>query len=406
MAQPDEPQAPNAESATPSAPRARWIVALAFAIALAGLVAGYLEYSVPGKWFKSARSRTYDSAKFDVTSGTGTTDGNALIATPADGSGAVIVSLSVDFRSTEYPGIAWDVSGLPDGTDARLLWRSQLKPGRTFSIDVPVAGGRLLPVVASSNANWLGHIVGIALALKLPPGSGPVRIRSVTAEPLSAGGVLASRWREWTTFEPWVGGSINSQIGGADVQELPPALLLAAALALTFAVTIALAIWRPANAAPALPAALGVLFVASWWLLDARWEWNLVRQAGATAAQYGGKDLNGKHLAAEDAVLYAFIEKARAKLPAAPLRVFVASDEPYFGGRAAYYLYPHNVYFNPNVNALPPVSALHPGDYVVVFQRRGLDYDRAQRQLRWDGGRPIAADAIFAEDTGAVFRIP
>jgi len=382
------------------------MVALGFAVALAGLVAGYLAYSVPGAWFKSARARTYDGAKFAVTSGTGATDGSALIATPADGSGAVIVSMSVDFRSTEYPGVAWDVSGLPDDTEARLLWRSQLKPGRTFSLVVPVAGGRLMPVVARGDANWIGRIVGIALALKLPPGSGPVRIRSVTAEPLSAGGVLASRWREWTTFEPWIGASINSQIGGADVQELPPALLLAAALALTFAATIALAIWRPAFAAPALPAALGVLFVASWWLLDARWEWNLVRQAGATAAQYGGKDLRDKHLAAEDAVLYAFIEKARAKLPAAPVRVFVAADEPYFRGRAAYYLYPHNVFFDPNVNAPPPASLLHPGDYVVVFQRRGLDYDRAQQQLRWDGGRPIAAEAVFAEDAGAVFRIP
>jgi len=125
----------------------------------------------------------------------------------------------------------------------------------------------------------------------------------------------------------------------------------------------------------------------------------------ATSAQYAGKDWREKHLAAEDAVLFAFVDSARARLPATPARVFVAADEPYFRARAAWHLYPHRVFYDPTVNAPPPAGALRPGDFVVVWLRRGVRYDSAERQLRWDGGPPLAAELVLAEGDGALFRI-
>ena len=42
---------------------------------------------------------------------------------------------------------------------------------------------------------------------------------------------------------------------------------------------------------------------------------------------------------------------------------------------------------------------------MVVYQRRGVQYDAAAKSLRWEGGPPIAAELLFAESGAALFRI-
>ena len=81
------------------------------------------------------------------------------------------------------------------------------------------------------------------------------------------------------------------------------------------AAVMALARWRPQWIGAGLPLALALMFVAAWFVLDARWQWNLARQVVVTARTYAGKDWREKHLAAEDGPLFEFIEKVRAKLP-------------------------------------------------------------------------------------------
>jgi hypothetical protein len=107
----------------------------------------------------------------------------------------------------------------------------------------------------------------------------------------------------------------------------------------------------------------------------------------------------------EDGPLFQFIEKARAKMPATPARVFVVADAGYFRGRAAYHLYPHNVYFDPRENGLPPAGVLRPGDYVVVYQRRGVQFNANEQKLRFEGGEPVSAEALLVEPGAALFRI-
>ena len=124
-----------------------------------------------------------------------------------------------------------------------------------------------------------------------------------------------------------------------------------------------------------------------------------------TARTYAGKDWREKHVAAEDGPLFEFIAKVRAKLPAPPARVFMAAEAHYFRGRGAYHLYPYNVYFDPWTNALPQSSQLRSGDYLVVYQRRGIQFDPAQGLLRWDGNPAIAAEPLVVEPGAALFRI-
>jgi hypothetical protein len=132
---------------------------------------------------------------------------------------------------------------------------------------------------------------------------------------------------------------------------------------------------------------------------------NLFQQAHATALRYAGKDLREKHLAGEDREVFAFIDKARTILPPNPARVFVMADADFFRGRAAYHLYPHNVWYEPYKNVVPPADQLKPGDWLVVYQRRGVQYDAARHSLRWDGGVTIPVELKLLEHGGALFVV-
>ena len=283
-----------------------------------------------------------------------------------------------------------------------LLWRNDYAPAKLNSLPLTVASGRLLQISPAKDPNWIGRIRGIALVIQGPLPN-PVRIRGVVAKPMGAVELAGDRIREWLTFEGFTGTSINSVTGGADVQDLPLPVLLATAVALAGLAWFGLA--RVTLRTAALPAVLAMLFVAAWLVQDARWAWDLARQAYQSARIYAGRDARARHLAAEDGALFAFIEAVRAKLPPAPARVFMVADAHYYRGRGAYHLYPHNVHFEPYQNVIPASSMLRPGDYFVVYQRHGVQFDPGAQLLRWDGGAPVAAELLLSEPGAALFRI-
>jgi len=372
------------------------------AAALVACVVGYLVLAVPGTWFPDAPPKGWSAAELVLARGAGGLGANDLVLTGVDATGSALVTVNTDFRSTDYPAIAWAAIDVSEQTDVWLLWRSDYAPAKLNSMPLTVASGRLLPASLAGNPNWVGRITGLGLTLRGPVPQ-PVRIRGVAAKPMGAAEVLGDRIREWLAFEGLTGTSMDSVTGGADVQDLPLPVLLAASVAVAALAWLGLA--RHAAASTMLPTVFALLFVAAWILQDARWTWDLARDVDRTARQYAGLDWRGRHLAAEDGALFAAIEGMRARLPATPARVFVAADANYFRGRAAYHLYPHNVFYAPYQDAIPATSRLRPGDYVVVYQRRGVQFDPAAQRLRWDGGEPIAAELLLAGSGAALFRI-
>jgi hypothetical protein len=230
-------------------------------------------------------------------------------------------------------------------------------------------------------------------------------IRGASAKTMSPREVLGDRVAEWFKFEPWNGSSINTLIGGADTQDLPMSFTFAVILAFAVLIYFVFARWRPQWVGSWRPVIIGAMFLGAWIALDARWMWNLARQVNVTAKLYAGKSWHERHLAADDRAVFAFIEKVRAQLPPPPARIFVVADEHYFRDRSAYHLYPYNVFFDPWRNTMPPASAVRPGDFMVVYQRRGVQYDAAEQRLRWEGGAPIRAELLFADAGAAMFRI-
>lgn len=381
-----------------------WRIALLALAALGVCVAAYLALSVPKAWFPGSATRAWAAESLTLTRGEGARVGDELVVTAPDSSGLILVSVLAKFRSSDYPAVAWAAIGIPDSATVRMLWNSDYTPQAVNAAPVAIDAGRPLPLVLAGDRGWVGNISGLALGIQGPL-AGPVRIRGVVAKPMGAFDILGDRVREWTAFEGWTGTSINTVVGGADIQGLSLPALLAGAVAL--AVAVGYLLWRRDPRWLPVPFAvvLGILFIAATLALDARWTWNLARQFASTRAQFAGKNAEERYRAGDDAPLFSFIEKARRVLPATPARIFVVADASYFRDRAAYHLYPHNVYAPTVVNAIPPAGALRPGDWLVVYQRRGVQYNAAEKRLRWEDGRSVAAELKLVESFGALFRI-
>lgn len=409
----NEPPAPVVDEAPPAVtapspaietkPRIGALAATTFALALLVLLVSYVAVNVPGAWFPAASTTQWPARDLTVTRGTATLAGGELLVTAPGDDNTSIVSLATAIRASDYAAINWIATNVPENADVRLLWRSDYAPQKLNFAKVVVESGRLLPTVVMHDPGWLGRITGLALIVRTPLAQ-PLRIAGAEAKPLGALEIVRDRAGEWFALEGWTGTSINTVTGGADVQGLPLPLLIACAVALAAAIAW---VWTRyvRRRTPALPVLFALLFVIGWTTLDARWIANLWRQVAITQQQYGSKDWRDKHLAAPDGPLFAFIEKVRAQLPADAARVFVASDAHFFRGRAAYHLYPHNVYADAFRNVMPPPAALRRGDWVVVYQRRGIQYDPGTQQLRWDGLAPVGADMKFSDAGAALFEI-
>jgi hypothetical protein len=379
-------------------------IGLVFAAATLVCVLAYLAATVPGRWFPGASPKSWTASELTLVRGAGARSGDELVLTAPDAGGIALVTVTSEIRADDYAAVAWLGSNFPEIAEVGLLWRSDNAPDRVNSVRVPVAAGRLQPVLLQKNPAWRGRISGLALVVRgaLPQ---PVRIHGVVAKPMGAVEIIGDRAGEWLAFEPWSGTSINTVTGGTDDQDLPLPLLLACAVALASGAVLLIRRRAPRKLAVSAAGAVLAVFVIAWAALDVRWTWNLVRQVRATSADYAGRNTYDRHLAAEDGPLFAFIEKARAILPAKPVRIFVVADADYFRSRAAYHLYPHNVYADPRRDLMPDPAWLRPGDWLLVYQRHGVQFNAAEGKLRWNETQTVAAEARLVAPGAALFLI-
>jgi hypothetical protein len=394
----------SASSAAQLGRREAWRAALILAGALVVCIVAYLALATPGAWFPRASERVWHASELGLVRGRGRLVGDALVVTAPDGAGVTLVNVVTDFRSADYPAIARRVDGLAPDAEVQLLWRTDVQPNKLQSTPVRVEEHRAVVTTVAGEAGWMGRVTGLALAIHGPLAQ-PVVIAGVVAKPMGVAGLVRDRLHDWFVFEPWNGASINTIAGGEDYQGFPLPVLLALAVGLAGLAVVGASRVRPALFGARAPLFIAVFFLCAWVVLDTRWTWNLVRQERATATRYAGKDVRDKHLANEDADLYAFVERALAVLPKTPVRIFIASDADYFRGRAAYHLYPHRVFFDPRSNRLPEARELHRGDWLLVYRQRGIQFDRGQGKVRWDGGQIVDADLKLVEPGAALFEI-
>jgi hypothetical protein len=206
----------------------------------------------------------------------------------------------------------------------------------------------------------------------------------------------------WLTFEPWNGGSINFIHGGRPDTRFTFLLFVATSLG----VAIVLALMFAGRRLPSrLLITIGALVVAGWLIADARWQWNVWLQLGATGRQFSGKSWEGKHFAAQDRDVFSFIQAVKARLPLPPVRVLYFAGEPYENGRGNYYLYPHNVLsYNYGVGAVPMKRHFRDGDYVVLYRQGAMSYDLKSGVLSWNGGR-LRAELVYSNAGNMLLKV-
>jgi hypothetical protein len=284
-----------------------------------------------------------------------------------------------------------------------LLFNSDYTPRRAHQRPLAVEAGRVLPLSLAGDRDWLGRITGLALVVRAPGAT--IELRGVSVKPESAMQLVADRVREWFAYERWTGTSINTVTGGAPAQSLPMPVPVALAALVGALLLALLRRFAPARWPVSMATGAALVFLVAWASLDLRWSANLARQVAETVDRYGGKSGEARRLAAEDAELAAFVERARAAMPADPQRVFVLAEAHYFRGRAGWHLLPHRAWWAPTSNDPPQQHQLRTGDYVLVWQRPGVQYDASRKFVRFDNGVERPARMVMNARGAALIEI-
>lgn len=361
----------------------------------------YLLASAPTQWLGQA-AQIISGSSFNIARGAGRAEGDALIVEETGSGGIAIAAYqSYGLQARDYPQISINVSTTAaTRPEVLFLWRTADNPGTTSTRRLAWRGNQLDPLTLSEDADWQGEIIGLALVMR-----GDIHARLVlknlTLQSNSAAAILANLVNGWQFFEPWHGGSINYIYGGKEDAAISIVLAATALLAVALIIYGLWAKWRHHIIKPGVIAVLGVLI---WLLVDLRWQGNLFAQLGQTHARYAGKDWSDKHRAAEDGDLFNFTQAIKAKLGGQPARILVFSDLDYFRGRAAYHLYPHNVYYLIKDGSLPAAELLRSGEYLLLYQKRGVQYHPGKKELLWNG-KPLPVEPILIANGNALFKV-
>jgi hypothetical protein len=391
----------EAAAAKTATPGPWWAIALtllaaAFAlviIALAGshstghLVEGPPPISVAGDHFKLVQGRGQPAME-------------AYVLEALDPQGLGIVSAAVPpFAAESYPRVEWHVRGADAaGMKLTFLWRTLERPKRNFHVELAWQGGNVIYANPTAADGWSGTITGIALVVQGNLAQ-PLVVQSWTAPSASAWTALTEIGRQWSVPFPFKGTTISFPFDTerSDYASLLIVVALAEGLALAAYYLLARRRGWPRDAR-----VLWAVFLIGWLLLDLRWQVDLWRQLAQTTRQFAGKTPEEKHLATDDHAVFELMRQVNAALPPPPVRILFLADNLALRTRAAFFLYPQNVYHDAGRGKPPEPDQVRSGDFVLLFWFRALAYDPQTQQLRWPDGRTKAADKILALADGAV----
>ena len=344
-----------------------------------------------------AKPLSWNGAALTMNKGQGDSDQSKLVIKALTDQGFAVASLSPPiFQAEKYPTIIWSVSGATSSVAMEFLWRTA--DNRVFVRPLVWTANTLEPLEMAEDENWRGQIIDLAIIVKGTLAA-PIFVNGVSLESASLPGALPNMVKKWFALDRWQGTSINFVDGDAIDKNVPPVLAIAAIILLALALNLILAIAKimPLNVAMVW----GMVFFG-WFILDIRWQANLFQQLDLTHQQFAGKTWEDKHLAAEDAALFDFMRKVKATLPPANGRILYFSDDAYSRGKGAYHLYPHNVLAS---NDLPPASQIKTGDYIALFAKKGVKYDRPHQLLIWSDEQSLRVDLLFLADGNALFKV-
>ena len=284
--------------------------------------------------------------------------GRALVRVPVDGAATNALSmLRLDARASFRNGRA-------------LLFATVEGEGEPRSVGVidGLPDGRLT-VYLGNAGDWSGTLVELLLAFEGPPGAS-LEIRELRLSSPSVATVLANALQSGRRATPWTLSSINAPLEPRALTVASPwtALLAAATLGVVLIAVAAFTLRRRSPVSPRAALTLGgSLIVACWIAVDLVWMDRQRVNAFEAVERFGSRPADARPLAGPDASFVLLARRIdRLVERAGGGRILVASGGDFQGMRAAYQLYPRNVYWERHAE-LPPPGRLRSGDYVLLL---------------------------------------
>lgn len=377
----------------------------ALACWLAGLVLtfiGFVAWFHTGAWLASVDTRTFAGSDLKPVRGTVRNEGSvAILERPAEDGNAIAAASFAPFDAASYRIVQVRVTGAYPAGGLLFVWRSQKGEDNVRRVPLVSSGGRILPLRLTELDGWSGQVAGVGVIARGPMAA-PLVVQSVELSPSSVWTTIDGLFSDWFEFEPWDGGSIHFMAGGNPALTHPLPLFMGIAFMVGVALYLFVIVLGHTRFAPQVVIAIALL---GWIAIDTRWQWNLWKQLDLTRFQYAGKTWEDKRLAAEDGYLFEFMRAARHEIGTKPAHVYIFADDEYDRVRGAYHLYPLNVHVRPKQQTLVAPDVLKPGDVIVLYRKRGVQYLPAEKILRWDGDRQVRAEMLLFSVGNGVFRV-
>jgi hypothetical protein len=337
-----------------------------------------------------------------IVQGTGRKDGQWLVLEAPGAEGVAVLTANLaPFPASDFSRVEWTIDSAQPA-EMLFVWRTREHSRRNYTKRLQWLVSGVAPLELTADDGWRGTITGVALLVRsnLPV---PLRVGSVRIVSRSASAVATEIFRQWGTHIVLRGYSIGFPFDAERAHDLTALIAVAFAEGLALSAYVLLARWRGWRRDRRV---LWGIFLGGWLLLDLRWQANLWGEVGERAKRFAGKTADEKHLAAEDAPLFALVEKMKTGLPAAPARIVLYCDNAFICARAAFFLYPQNVHRAVHRGVPPPTpDELKSGDYLLLIYSRALGYDRERQLAVWRDGRSRPAEEILLQPEALLLRV-
>jgi hypothetical protein len=353
-------------------------------------------------WSNAPAPIVVDAAELVAVQGTGHQDGQWFVLEAPGAEGVAVLTAKIKpFAASDFTRVEWAIDSAQPA-EMLFVWRTREHPRRTNTKRIQWLVSGVAPLDLASDEGWRGTIVGVAVLVRSNLAV-PLRVGSLRIVSPSASATALEIFRQWGAHIALRGYSIGFPFDAERAHDLTALSAVAIAEALALGVYLALVRWRGWRRDRRI---LWAIFLGGWLLLDLRWQANLWGEVGERAQRFAGKTPEEKHLAAEDAPLYALVEKMKTGLPATPARVVLYCDNAFLCARAAFFLYPQNVQRAVHRGVAPPTpDELASGDYLLLMYSRAVGYDRERQLAVWRDGRSRPAEEILLQPEALLLRL-
>ncbi len=383
----------------------QWLAAAATLLAIA--FCAVLAYAVvtmnTGAWVDGPAPIVVSGSDWIPMQGSGRRDGNGFVLESLGVDRVAILSAKLaPFQAKDFPRVEWTLDSAAPPSRIFFVWQTREHPKRNYSKPLQWLVNGVAPLELRADDGWTGTVIGVALVVRSDLRA-PLRVGSVRLTSPSAAALAGEIFREWGARISLHGYSTAFPFDSERGHNLPLLAAVAIAEGLAMAAYVLHARqrgWRRDRRV------LWAIFLGGWVLLDLRWQASLWRDVVDQGLPFAGKTSEEKHRAADDSALFALVEKMKAALPAPPARVVLFCDATGICSRAAFFLYPHNVYQASEWIVTPPDPArLRTGDYLLLVYSRMVGYDPGRHVVVWPDGGTRPVDEIALQPEALLLRI-